>query len=103
MLNIEDIKLKDILKNEFIELINSAVIAIDREANIVIFNNRAQSLVGVSKSEALGKKINEIVPNSILPQIVESGDIHINEVIEVNNKKVIGNKKPIILSKEYLA
>lgn len=102
MLNIEDIKLKDILKNEFIELINSAVIAIDREANIVIFNNRAQSLVGVSKSEALGKKINEIVPNSILPQIVESGDIHINEVIEVNNKKVIGNKKPIIVDNEII-
>jgi PAS domain S-box-containing protein len=47
-----------------IDSMTNGVVAIDREVNIIVFNDAAAHLLGISKEKALGKSLLSIVPNA---------------------------------------
>ncbi|MFT8322684.1 MAG: sigma 54-interacting transcriptional regulator [Bacillus sp. (in: firmicutes)] len=53
--------------------IKQGVIIVDQNGIIIFLNEEATKLAGATKSNALGKHISELVPNSELPRVIRSG------------------------------
>ncbi|MRX73151.1 PAS domain S-box protein [Bacillus lacus] len=76
---------------------NDGMIFIDTEETILLFNKTAEQITGKSKNEVLGRKIQEIVPSSKLPSILETREAEYNqEQILENGLKIISTRMPII-------
>ncbi|MEH7073964.1 sigma 54-interacting transcriptional regulator [Neobacillus drentensis] len=76
---------------------NDGMIVIDKYGKIILFNKRAQEIMGVKREQAIGKYVVEVIPTSRLPLILESRRIEANqEMILGNDRKIITTRIPII-------
>ncbi|MDP4169107.1 MAG: sigma 54-interacting transcriptional regulator, partial [Bacillota bacterium] len=76
---------------------DDGMVVIDDKGEIILFNRRAQEMMGFKKEQALGKNIRKIVPESRLPQILETRRVEANqEMILTNGMKIITTRIPII-------
>lgn len=62
-------------------------IAIDNRANIVYLNEAYARLIGGSVSDFVGKPVVQVIPNTGLPQLLESGRDELGSYISVANLK----------------
>ncbi|HZJ85081.1 MAG TPA: sigma 54-interacting transcriptional regulator [Syntrophomonadaceae bacterium] len=88
------------LEEELNTVINStynAIITIDLQGRVQIFNQSAQKLFGISSEEAIGKHVTKIVPDSNLAEILETGKIEPSHTIYHADKTLISNRTPVIL------
>ncbi|MEH7335505.1 sigma-54-dependent Fis family transcriptional regulator [Neobacillus drentensis] len=76
---------------------NDGMVVIDKFGKVILFNRRAEEIMGVKKDEAIGKFVVEVIPHSRLPHILETRRIESNqEMILKNGKKIITTRIPII-------
>jgi PAS domain S-box-containing protein len=76
---------------------NDGMVVINNRGSIILFNRRAEEMMGVKKEKALGKFVMEIIPESRLPIILETRRIEANqEMILGNGRKIITTRIPII-------
>lgn len=71
------------------------VICIDKDSNINIFNDSAQKLLKCHASEMLGKKINSVLPELELKEILFNGVKESGEIIEIKQNRFMVSKIPI--------
>lgn len=76
---------------------NDGMVVIDKFGKVILFNRRAEEIMGVKRDEAIGKFVVEVIPHSRLPHILETRRIESNqEMILGNGKKIITTRIPII-------
>ncbi|MFP5113523.1 sigma 54-interacting transcriptional regulator [Bacillaceae bacterium C204] len=76
---------------------NDGMVVIDKCGKVILFNKRAQEIIGVKKEQAIGKYVVDVIPTSRLPFILESRRIEANqEMILENDRKIITTRIPII-------
>ncbi len=76
---------------------NDGMVVIDNYGKVILFNKRAQEIMGVKKNEAIGKAVLEVIPTSRLPLILETRKIEANrEMLLSNERKIITTRIPII-------
>lgn len=83
---------------DFAQIINNfqeAIIAIDKNTRIILFNKSAERLTNVSNQAALGKMIEDIVPNTHLPIIVKTGQDELNQKQYLRKTNIIIYRKPL--------
>lgn len=93
------IKLKnDSYKQELIfNATNDGMVVIDRQGKVILFNKRAEEIMGVSKEQAIGKEVLEVIPTSRLLLILKTRRIESNqEMVLKNGRKIITTRIPII-------
>ncbi|MBY6035565.1 sigma-54-dependent Fis family transcriptional regulator [Fictibacillus nanhaiensis] len=73
-------QLKTILDNT-----HDGMIVINQRLEITIFNKSAEKMTGLSREDTVGKSILEVMPNSQLPRVLDSG------IEEVNQEQMLGN------------
>src|SRR5699024_5175992 len=71
------------------------VIAINNQLKITFFNERARKLLGDTEDSMVGKSIYEIMPDSTLPKVIETGKEEIRKTISYQGKKIITNGTPV--------
>lgn len=86
-------------RTETFNSMHEAVIAIDREERITIFNNRAKEILDV-KDEVIGKKITDILPDTYLPEILQLDKPIYNKDLYINNLMIVSNRIPIKVNNE---
>lgn len=85
-------QLKTILDNT-----HDGMIVIDQRLTITIFNKSAEKMTGLSRNEAVGKSILEVMPNSQLPRVLNTGIEEVNqEQILANGTKIYTTRTPIL-------
>ncbi|MGE5417677.1 MAG: sigma 54-interacting transcriptional regulator [Acidobacteriota bacterium] len=80
-------------------VINSAynpIVAIDNEGAIRIWNKAAENLTGLGADYVLGKYINQIIPESELTKIVETGEREWGVRLRVAGHSMITNRAPVL-------
>ncbi len=82
--------------NAVLESASNAIIAIDRQKKITVFNRAAEQLLNMKASEVLGKQITDILPNSHLPHVLETGEREISKVVDIGDKVMVTNRTPIM-------
>ncbi|PFP27408.1 sigma-54-dependent Fis family transcriptional regulator [Bacillus sp. AFS073361] len=76
---------------------NDGMVVIDKYGKVILFNTRAQEIIGVTKEQAIGKYVVEVIPTSRLPFILESRRTEANqELVLENDRKIITTRIPII-------
>lgn len=61
-------------RTETFNAMHEGIIAVDKEMNITIFNEKAADILGVTRNieECIGQKIYNVLPDTRLPEIVET-------------------------------
>lgn len=77
--------------------IHDGMIVVDTNERITFVNQSAADILNQQETEMFGKKIREIIPDSALPNILQTKEKEINkQLILENGKKVITTRIPII-------
>lgn len=72
------------------------IIAIDRHGIIGIWNQAAEKVTGLKHKDVIGKFINEIIPESELLKVVETGTMELGVHLRIRNTSLITNRAPVI-------
>lgn len=82
------------------DFVHDGIIAIDANENITIYNKTAERIFGVAYNKAINKKIEEVVPNTMLPYVLKTGEVQIGEIQNVRDIKISTNRAPINVNGE---
>jgi len=82
--------------NALLESTSNATITIDREGKFIFCNNAAGKLLDLDPKEVIGKPISELIPESTLPEVIETGERQVNMPITIKNKHFVSSRSPII-------
>jgi PAS domain S-box-containing protein len=75
---------------------HDGMIVINQNLEITLFNKSALKMTGLEKEETIGKSILEVMPNSQLPRVLNSGKEELNqEQILANGTKIYTTRTPI--------
>ncbi len=76
---------------------HDGMIAIDQNRKITIMNKSARMMTGLQNVQAIGREITELIPNSELPRILDTGKTEVNkEQVLDNDRKIITTRTPMI-------
>ncbi len=83
--------------NTILDSTHDALIAVDEEGTITLFNRSAERIMELDRSQVLGTKAKDSIPNTRLHLILQSGEMELNrEQLLHNHKRIITNRMPIL-------
>ncbi|MDR3590072.1 MAG: sigma 54-interacting transcriptional regulator [Negativicutes bacterium] len=86
-------------KEQLYAIINSAqngILAINDRGVLILVNNAAEELTGKNKDELIGRHVSEVIPNSLLPQVLAMEKPLLGQKIGLGDTAVMANYSPII-------
>jgi PAS domain S-box-containing protein len=93
------------LKKEIQLILNSthdAMIAVDKEGIITIFNTAAQKLTKISEKNAIGKHVEKVISTTRLPHILKTGISELNQRQYLGDIEIITNRMPVLDNNEII-
>lgn len=78
------------------EFAHNGIVAIDAFGTITSFNPAAEQISGVSREEAIGKYISDVLKPKGLLEVVRSGQPRLSEKYRVGRRWYITNRTPIV-------
>ncbi|MDA8121809.1 MAG: sigma 54-interacting transcriptional regulator [Deltaproteobacteria bacterium] len=85
-----------------LDSVSSGVLAIDRNARVIVFNEAAARLLGIPKEKALGESLLAIVPNSGLVNVLRTGEPEAGRPQAIGTRTVMTNRSPIFRDGEQI-
>jgi two-component system, CitB family, sensor kinase len=83
-------------RNALIESVREGIIMVNKNGEITMANNSAYEVLSLPKEKQLiGKLIEEVLPNTQLPQVLETGESQLDRPMTIRGKKTIVNRIPI--------
>ncbi|MHB0870448.1 MAG: ATP-binding protein [Chloroflexota bacterium] len=76
--------------------IREGVLAVDKKSRVTLLNKEAERLTGVGQ-EAIGKPVVEALPNSRLPEIVDTGRPEFDQEQVLQGRMILTNRVPIVV------
>lgn len=84
-----------------LESVHNGIIAINLSGHVVLLNREACRLLGVDR-DIIGKHIQELFPQSPLPEISETGDIQYGQKMVINGRILVSNRSPIVCNNKIM-
>jgi transcriptional regulator with PAS, ATPase and Fis domain len=82
---------------ERLNSICEGALAVDRQARVVWIADKYVSLLGLANAEqAIGREIEEIIPNSLMRQVVETGEPILLDILEFGQQKFVVTRLPLL-------
>lgn len=85
-----------------IDFVHDGVVAINKRGDITVYNKIAQEIFKKDPSQALGEKVEKVIPNTKLYEVMESGTPQLDCLQDVADTKIATNRVPIIADGEVL-
>ncbi|SHJ17624.1 PAS domain S-box-containing protein [Dethiosulfatibacter aminovorans DSM 17477] len=79
----------------FLTSTHDGVIAIDKNCNITLYNKEAEKLVGIPRDKALNRNVEDIVINTRLPYILETGEYELDWQQHLRDFEIISSRMPV--------
>ncbi len=95
-----DVKVNKLQKNiNILETIldhaYEGIIVVDKEGIIRKFNHAYEEFLGIKEEDILGRHVTDVIENTRMHLVVESGEAEVGYVQEINNHKIIASRIPI--------
>ncbi len=74
---------------------HDAMIAVNTDGIITLFNNAAERLTKIRAEDAIGKYVADVVLDTRLPYILETGKSELNQQQNLGSIKIITNRMPV--------
>lgn len=75
-----------------LDVAKNGLVAVNLDGEVVFLNSTAARIIGLDEKEALGKKINELIPNTGLLEVIKNGRDESNQKMAVNGHVVFANR-----------
>ncbi len=89
--------------NEFktiLDHISDGVLAVNSKGEVTVYNNAAENIMGGRKSEILGCPVQDVIQNTRMHDVLESGVEEVGVLQEINNTTIVTNRIPILVDGE---
>lgn len=97
--SIQHEKEKSELLQTLINYTHSGVISVDHNVCIQTCNSAAENILNINKDDVIGKKINSVIQNTKLDEVIKTKQKHINEIQKINkDTTILTNRVPIIVN-----
>ncbi len=97
---------KSILMAEEIQAVLNAmyngVVAINTEGIVTMFNRAAETIVGQSAANVIGRPIDDVMPNTGLRRVLETGTPELNQKQNLGSCQILTNRSPILKGKKVV-
>ncbi|HYF92340.1 MAG TPA: sensor histidine kinase [Symbiobacteriaceae bacterium] len=77
-----------------IEAVREGILAIDDQERITVMNQEAMRILGL-EGDPVGQQIRDVVPQSRLPEILQTGEAHYAQEMILGGSVVVTNRVPI--------
>jgi len=84
--------------NEFkaiLDHISDGVLAVNSQGEVTVYNNAAEKIMGRPKKEVLHFPVQEVIQNTRMHDVLESGVEELGVLQEINNTTIVTNRIPI--------
>ncbi|MGA8833109.1 MAG: sigma 54-interacting transcriptional regulator, partial [Desulfomonilaceae bacterium] len=75
-----------------LDVAKNGLVAVNLDGEVVFLNSTAARIIGLDERKALGKKINELIPNTGLLEVMKNGRDESNQKMAVNGHVVFANR-----------
>lgn len=102
---VETIRSEKERTNQFrtiLEYISDGVLAVNREGRVTVYNRVAESIMGVRKNTVIGKPVQEVIPNTRMHEVVETGKEEIGVLQEIGSTVIVTNRTPIFADQKII-
>jgi len=97
---------KSILMAEELQAVLNAmyngVVAINTEGIVTMFNRAAETIVGQSAANVIGRPIDDVMPNTGLRRVLETGTPELNQNQNLGSCQILTNRSPILKGKKVV-
>jgi PAS domain S-box-containing protein len=86
------------LTKEIATVLNSVyngVLIVNSEGRIALINNAAVSIIGFAAETMIGRPVDDVLPNTKLLRVLETGIAEINQQMKLGQKVILTNRSPI--------
>ncbi len=81
--------------DHLLNAIYNGILAINTRGEVILVNKSAARFIGVSMEEALGQKVDKLVPNTGLLEILQTEESKPTQKVRIDYRTVISNRTPI--------
>jgi len=81
---------------ESLEKQSEGTVAVDRDARIIWINAKYAKMLGVDAAAAIGRDIEEVIPQSLLRQVVTTGRPILLDVMRFGNQRMVVSRLPLM-------
>ena len=79
----------------FLDAAHEGVLAVDAEGRVTLFNSAAERLMGISAESALGRPVKDVVPNTRLHIVLETGEPELDQIQDTGVTSIMTNRVPV--------
>lgn len=86
--------------NEFktiLDHISDGVLAVNSKGEVTVYNNAAEKIMGRPKDEVLHLSVQDVIQNTRMHDVLESGNEEMGVLQEINNTTIVTNRIPILV------
>lgn len=76
---------------------HNAIVAVNDQGLITIWNNAAERIVGIRACDALGRPVDEVIQTTGLRSVLKSGQAEFSQKIRIGEIMVLTNRTPIVI------
>ena len=80
----------------FLDAIPEPTFIVDTQGIITFFNKAYEELLGMPRADVLGRHVLEILPNSRIPAVLESGQAELGELMHIRGVDAVVQRIPLL-------
>jgi PAS domain S-box-containing protein len=78
-----------------LDAVYNGIAACDTEGRIILINKAAARVAGMSQEDALGRRVEQVYPDTGLPEILKTGESAPHQKIRIGDRTFLSNRSPI--------
>ena len=79
----------------FLDAAHEGVLAVDSSGRVTLFNPAAERLTGISAENALGRYVLDVIPNTRLHVVLETGEAELDRLQDMGTATIMTNRVPV--------
>jgi PAS domain S-box-containing protein len=80
-----------------LEYISDGVLAVNSRGEVTVYNKAAENIIGVAKLNVLGRPAQEVIQNTRMHEVLETGVEEVGVLQEIGNTTIVTNRSPILV------
>ena len=80
-----------------LDFTHDAILGIDENGRIQVLNPPAERIMGCRAADSVGQPVEAVLPNTLLPDVLESGEKQLDQIMQIHQTLCNTNRIPILV------
>jgi two-component system CitB family sensor kinase len=83
-------------RNAVIQSVREGIMVVNKQGNIMLVNQAAYEILSLQSGQpVIGQSVLEIIPNTTMLEVLETGDEQFDRQLEIGDRTIIANRLPV--------